>query len=172
MAQETIEVRNQGSFPIDDPTRGLEHDHRYVRQLFDRYLTTRDQQVKQHAGPAICDALTMHTSLEEAVFYPRVQDTDKALVERCIDEHHDAEQIISQLQKMEAGKPDYDDLIQQLHDAIMDHIKVEEEQLFPAVRDSGLDLHKLSLQMQAFESNLISTKARESQGTQRPEQRR
>lgn len=171
MAQETIEVRKQGSFPNDDPTRGLEHDHRYVRQLFDRYLTTRDQQVKQQAGPAICEALTMHTSLEEAVFYPRVQETDTALVERCIDEHHDAEQIISQLQEMEAGKPDYDDLIHKLHEAIMDHIKAEEEQLFPAVRDSGLDLQELSVQMQAYESNLISTRARESQGAQRPEQR-
>ena len=170
MTQDTIEARNQGSFPLDDPTLGLEQDHRYVRQLMQRYLATRDQQVKKQAGPQICNALEMHSALEETVFYPRVQEIDPGLVDRCLDEHQETDQLVSQLRALEPGDPDYDDLLQQLHDDVMEHIQAEESQLFPAIRDSSLDLHDLALQMQAFEANQISAQARSSQSTMRPDQ--
>ncbi len=169
MAQETIEARNQGSFPMDDPTKGLVHDHNYVRQLMQRYLSTRDLQVKQQAGPRICEALELHTSLEEAVFYPRVRELDNALIDRCLEDHQEADQIIKQLHSMQAGDADYDDLMQQLHDAVTEHMEVEEKQLFSAVRDSELDLNDLALQMQGYESNLVAAQARQS--ATRPEQR-
>lgn len=171
MTQSTVEARNQGSFPMDDPTQGLMHDHQFVRQLMQRYLSTRDQQVKQQAGPQICEALEMHTSMEEAVFYPRVKELDDEMIERCLDDHQEADQMIKQLRNLEPGDPDYDDLMQQLHDAVMEHIEVEEEQLFPAVRDSSLDLHELAMQMQAYESNLVAAQANQSQSGTRPEQR-
>ncbi len=170
MAQDTIEARNQGSFPLDDPTQGLEQDHRYVRQLMQRYLATRDQQVKHQAGPQICSALEMHSALEETVFYPRVQEIDAALVERCLDEHQETDQLVKQLRGLEPGDQDYDDLMQLLHDVVMEHIQAEESQLFPAVRDSSLDLRDLAVQMQAFEANLVSAQARSSQSGRRPDQ--
>ena len=40
MAQDKLQPRGQGSFSLDDPTEALMHDHNYVRQLFQRYLTT------------------------------------------------------------------------------------------------------------------------------------
>ena len=61
-------------------------------------------------------------------------------------------------------------LLQQLHDAVMAHIQEEESQLFPAVRDSSLDLRELALQMQAFEANMVSTQAMRSQSNLRPDQ--
>lgn len=170
MAQDTIEARNQGSFPLDDPTQGLEQDHRYVKQLMQRYLSTRDQQVKQQAGPEICTALELHSALEETVFYPRVQEVDTSLVDHCVDEHQEADQLVRQLRGLDAGTQDYDDLMQQLHDAVMAHIQEEESQLFPAVRDSSLDLRELALQMQAFEANMVSTQAMSSQSNLRPDQ--
>jgi hypothetical protein len=48
MAQNKIDARSQGSFPMDDPTQGLLHDHQFVRQLMQRYLSTQDQRVKQY----------------------------------------------------------------------------------------------------------------------------
>lgn len=170
MAQDTIEARNQGSFPMDDPMHGLEQDHRYVKQLMQRYLSTHDQLVKQQAGPQICTALELHSALEETVFYPRVQDVDTTLVDHCVDEHQEADQLIRQLRGLEPGTPDYDDLMQQLHDAVMAHIQEEESQLFPAVRDSSLDLLDLALQMQAFEANMVSAQAISSQSNFRPDQ--
>lgn len=159
MAQDNPSQRAQGSFSLDDPTEALMQDHHYVRQLFSRYLSTRDPLVKQQAGPQICDALQMHTTLEEAVFYPRVQDVDPALIEKCEDDHQQADELLVQLQELQPGEATYDDLMQQLHDAIIAHIEVEEQQLFPAVRNSAMDLQDLALRMQAYESNLISSQA-------------
>ena len=172
MAQDNANARTQGSFSLDDPTQALMQDHEYVRQLFQRYLSTQDELVKQQAGPQICDALQMHTSLEEAVFYPRVQDIDPALVEKCEDDHQQADELLVQLQELQPGEPAYDDLMQQLRDAIISHIEVEEQQLFPAVRNSAMDLQDLALRMQAYESNLISSQAASGKGSQsgRPNQ--
>ena len=166
MAQDNPSARTQGSFSLDDPTQALMQDHEYVRQLFQRYLSTQDELVKQQAGPQICDALQMHTSLEEAVFYPRVQDIDPALVEKCEDDHQQADELLVQLQELQPGEPAYDDLMQQLRDAIIAHIEVEEQQLFPAVRNSAMDLQDLALRMQAYEANLISSQAASGKGSQ------
>lgn len=159
MAKDSFQARGQGSFSLDDPTQALIHDHNYVRQLMQRYLSTQDEQVKQQAGPRICEALQMHTTLEEAVFYPRVQELDPALVERCQDDHQEADELLVQLQELQPGEEAYDDLMQQLHDIVTAHIELEEQQLFPAVRNAGMDLQDLALRMQAYESNLISTQA-------------
>jgi hypothetical protein len=39
---------------------------------------------------------------------------------------------------------------------------MEEEQLFPIVRDSSLNLHEMALQMQLYESNLVAAQASQS----------
>lgn len=166
MAQDKLTYRAQGSFSLDDPMQALMQDHAYVKQLFQRYLATQDGRVKQQAGPEICDALKMHTSLEEAVFYPRVKHVNPALVEKCENDHEQADTLIAKLQELQPGEPEYDALMQQLRDAIVAHIEIEEQQLFPAVRNSAMDLQDLALRMQAYESNLISTQAASSQSSQ------
>jgi len=166
MAQDNLQSRQRGSFPLDDPTQSLMHDHKYVRQLMQRYLGTQDERVRQQAGPQICEALQMHTTLEEAVFYPRVQELDPALVERCQDDHQEADELLVQLQELQPGEEAYDDLMQQLHDAVTAHMELEEQQLFPAVRNASMDLQDLALRMQAYESNLISTQAASGRGAQ------
>ena len=167
MANQTIEARQQGNFPSDDPTQGLIQDHEFVKQLMQRYLETQDVQVKAMAGPQICEALQMHTSLEEAVFYPRVQELDSALIDRCEDDHQQADELITQLQALTPGDEEYDNLMQQLQQAILSHIAVEEQQLFPMVRSSSINLQDLALQMKAYESNLVSSQAAGEQ-TRRP----
>ncbi len=166
MAQDNFQARGQGSFSLDDPTEALMQDHQYVRQLMQYYLSTDDEQVKQQAGPRICEALQMHTSLEEAVFYPRVQSLDPALVEKCEDDHQEADELLVQLQELQPGEEAYDDLMQQLHDTVTTHMELEEQQLFPAVRNAGMDLQDLALRMQAYEANLVSSQAASGGGAQ------
>lgn len=165
----TISERTQGSFALDDPTRALMHDHSYVKELFQRYLGTQDAQVKQNAGPRICDALLQHTSLEEAVFYPTAREVDAALISQCEEDHQSAEALITQLQSMQPATAEYDVLLTQLRDAIYTHVELEEQQLFPAVRNSTLDLQDLGLRMQAYEASLTARKAREGTPGQRGE---
>lgn len=170
MAENMIEARSQGSFPMDDPTQGLLHDHQFVRQLMRRFFSTQDQKVKQYAGPKICEALLQHTRLEEAVFYPAVQKLDSAMVTHCLDDHHAADELIEQLQSLSPGDTDYDGLMKQLHEVITAHIELEEQKLFPLVRQSSLNLQDLALRMQAYESSIVSTQASSSQRSARGDQ--
>ena len=170
MTENTIEARSQGNFPMDDPTQGLLHDHQFVRQLMQRYFTTQDEKVKQYAGPKICEALLQHTRLEEAVFYPAVQKLDSAMITHCLDDHHAADELIDQLQSLSPGDAAYDGLMKQLHEAINAHIELEEQQLFPLVRQSSLNLQDLALRMQAYESSIVSTQASSSQRSARGDQ--
>lgn len=163
MANEAISARQQGNFPADDPTKALMQDHEYVKQLMQRYTGTQDPQVKNMAGPQICEALQMHSSLEESVFYPRVQALDTEMIDRCQEDHQAVDELIEQLQLLQPGEEEYDNLMKQLQDAVIEHITIEEEQLFPTVRTSSINLQDLALQMQAYESNLISTQAASGQ---------
>ena len=164
-----IEARVQGSFSSDDPTKALEHDHNYVKKLMHAYLTTQNKEVKKNVGPKICEALETHTSLEESVFYPHVKELNSALIERCLEDHQQADDLIRQMKELLPGEAEYDELMQQLHDSVMEHMSVEEKQLFTEVRDSDINLYDLALQMQSYESNLVAAHARLS--TTRPEQR-
>lgn len=166
MAQDNLPARGRGSSPSDDPTQSLLHDHDYVRHLLQHYLGTQDALVRQQAGSQICDALQLHTTLEEAVFYPQVQAIDPALVEKCLDDHQVADELLVQLQELQPGEPAYDELMLQLRDSVLAHMEIEEQQLFPAVRSAGIDLQDLALRMQAYEASLISTQAASGHGAQ------
>lgn len=163
MDMEPHEQRRQQGFPSDDPLQALKADHDFVRKLFDRYLQTQDMKVKEEAGPRILQLLEMHTSLEESVFYPRVRSVDASLIDRCEDEHQQAKQMMAQLKGMNPGDQQCDQLFRQLADAIIRHVDSEEQQLFPKVQQAGLDLNAIGLEMQAFESNIVSTQARQSE---------
>lgn len=158
-----IQYRGGLGFPVDRPMEALKKDHDFVKQLFDRYLKTQDVKVKRQAGPQILHLLELHTSLEEAAFYPAVRQVDASLVDECEDEHQQAKQMIEQLKGMEPGDSQCDQMMQQLCDAVMHHVQEEEQELFPKVQQSNLDLSAIGMQMQMFESNAVAAQAKASE---------
>jgi hemerythrin superfamily protein len=157
------QYRGSPGFPIDQPMEALKKDHEIVRQLFDRYLNTRDVEVKRQAAPQIFSLLELHTSLEEATFYPAVRQVDASLVDEGEEEHHEAKRMIEQLKGMQPGDPQCDQMMQQLCDAVMHHVQEEEQKLFPEVERANLDLSAIGLQMQMFESNAVAAQAKASE---------
>ena len=166
MTNQMIEARQQGNFPSNDPTQGLIQDHEFIKKLMHRYLETRDAQVKAMAGPQICETLQMHISLEEAVFYPRVRELDMELLDCCETDHQRADELIMQLQGLTPGHEEYETLMKQLQQTILSHIALEEQQLFPKVRSSSINLQDLAVKMKAYESNLVSGQAASGQARQ------
>ena len=163
MDMDPIENRSSGGLPVDDPMQALEKDHDFVKQLFEAFLNTDDMQVRQQAGPRILKLLEMHSALEEATFNPEVHSLDEDLVDECEEQHAQADQLIRQLKSMEVSDPQYEDLLQQLCDAVLQHIDVEENQLFTAVRESNLDLEAMGLEMQAYDANMVAPQAQLSE---------
>jgi hemerythrin superfamily protein len=152
-------MRNRGEFPVDQPIQALKTDHNLVRQMFDRYFQARDADEKRDVGSHILLLLEMHTSLEEAVFYPRVHDVDPSLIDHCEQDHDQAKQLIESLKLMDEADQQTDRMYRQLADAIFRHVDIEEQQLFPKVEQANLDLSDIGREMQNFEISMIAQRS-------------
>jgi hemerythrin superfamily protein len=149
----------RGEFPVDQPMDALRTDHGFARELFDHYFQARDMQEKNALGRHILSLLEMHTSLEENVFYPRVRAADPSLVDHCEQEHEQARQMMKILHLMNDGDAQAEQMFRQLADTIFRHIANEEQQLFPIIEQSNLDLSAIGHEMQAYETRMIAAHA-------------
>jgi hemerythrin-like domain-containing protein len=136
----------------------LEADHREVADYFETYETLSDAVEKKALADKICLALKVHTQIEEEFFYPpaREETGDGDLIDEAIVEHMGAKTLIAQI---EAGAPDqplYDAKIKVLGEQVRHHVEEEENELFPEVRATDLDLVALGAKLAARKAELMS----------------
>lgn len=127
----------------------LKEDHAKVRQLFDRFERTRGESEKERLAKTICDELTVHTQLEEQLFYPAAREAieDEDLMNEAEVEHQSAKDLIDQIRASSPSDPRYDALVTVLGEYVKHHIGEEEGEMFKQVRSSELDLTQLGEQM-------------------------
>jgi len=137
----------------------LKADHRLVEELFDKFenATRRDQ--KERLAKQICTELTVHTMIEEEIFYPACQGAvEDDMLDEAIVEHDGAKVLMAQI---ENGKPDdefYDAKVKVLSEMIKHHVHEEEmrsEGLFAQAREAGLDMDELAAQMMDRKQELM-----------------
>ena len=157
------ETARPGGFPADRPFEALVRDHDMVRALADRYLNSDSQEVKKQAGKQILQALHMHSRLEESVFYPAVRCIDESLIRHFEQDHQKVDELLATLDGMALDDAHSDGLMRELIGAVTAHIQEEENDLFPRIEGSGVDMTPVGLQMQAFEANMVHTQAQLSE---------
>lgn len=163
-----MEQGTHGAFPVDRPVEALVRDHNMVRDLADRYLNSGSQEVKKQAGKQILQALHMHSRLEESVFYPAVRCIDESLVRHFEQDHQKVDDLLATLDGMALDDAHSDTLMRELIGAVTAHIREEENELFPRIEGSGVDMTPVGVQMAAFEANMVHTQAQLSdQGAMR-----
>ncbi len=129
----------------------LKADHRQVEEWFEQFEKARDDGRKQELATNICNALKVHTTIEEEIFYPAFLEAteDKDLHHEAEIEHEGAKQLIA---KIEASSPDddyFDSKVKVLSEMIKHHVKEEEQAggMFAEARKSDMDLDALGEQM-------------------------
>lgn len=135
--------------PCADALEALARRHGHVRALAEecrrvaRALDARPGM--QPLAEALCGAMHRMAALEEELLFPlaRAALEAPAPVELCALEHATARTIIRQLQQTEPGSPCYGALVMALVDCVERHAQQEEQQLFPRLRASCLDMAKL-----------------------------
>lgn len=136
----------------------LVKDHKDVKALFEQYeaLTDRSKPSKKKIADQICHALTLHAQEEEEIFYPAVRDAikDDDLMDEAVVEHASAKDLIAQIQGMDPGDELYDAKVKVLSEQIDHHVREEEDDMFPKVRKTKLDLVALGRQMSACKKQL------------------
>jgi hemerythrin superfamily protein len=133
------------------PLDTLRTEHRMIRETFDSFFGTADAGHKRDIGRHLVLLLELHASVEEGVFYPRVQQIDPVLVAQCEHDHEQARRIIEMLKPMDECDAQAEDLFRRLADAVLSHIDDEEQRLFPRIEQAGLDLGAIGHEMLVLE---------------------
>jgi hemerythrin-like domain-containing protein len=140
-----------------DAVELLKDDHEKIQDLFDDFEDTQDTDARRQICEKVHNMLTLHSRIEEDIFYPAVRAElgDDDLVDEAEEEHHVAKMVLSELENMPAGDERYAAKFTVLVESVRHHIREEESEMFPQARKSNLDLEELGEQMAALKQELI-----------------
>jgi len=131
----------------------LTEDHKNVKKMFmdfQKLMKSDDKEEEKGAlVEKICEELTIHTQIEEEIFYPAVRAAidDDDLMDEAEVEHDGAKELIAQLEKMEPGEDHYDAKVTVLGENIDHHVKEEQDEMFPKAKKAKLDLAGMGAKM-------------------------
>ena len=138
----------------------LKSDHRKVEGLFERYEKSRSKGAKAKLARDICLELSVHTTVEEEIFYPAIKATvDKEIYDEAQVEHDGAKVLIAEILKGNLEDEFYDAKVKVLSEMIKHHVKEEEQRggMFAQAKDDhDVDLVALGAVMRARKKELAA----------------
>jgi len=142
-----------------DPFQILSADHRHVEQLFSSYEKSQDTKQKAQIAEQICNELTIHTLLEEEIFYPACQEhMEKRLLDEAQVEHDGTKVLLIEVYQ---GSPDdeyFDAKVKVLSEEVKHHVQEEEKPgqgIFAMAKKAGIATAELAQQLTARKEQLI-----------------
>jgi hemerythrin superfamily protein len=139
----------------------LKADHRQVEAWFSQFSKSKNAQKKQQLATQICNALMVHTTIEEEIFYPAFMEAtgDKDMHHEAVVEHAGAKTLIAQIESMSPGDDYFDAKVTVLSEMIKHHVKEEEKPggMFAEAKKSDMDLQALGEQLRARKQELQPT---------------
>jgi hemerythrin superfamily protein len=147
-----------------DALRLLRNDHDAVKDLFEQFKSSHSDDKKAELAKKICHELTIHTQLEEEIFYPAARDAidDADIMDEALVEHGSAKELIDAIEKMSPVDELFSAKVTVLGEWVNHHIREEQTQMFPLVRKSALDLRALADEMRTRKKELTEDAADES----------
>lgn len=110
-------------------TELLIEDHREAESLIAELEGSADKETFKK----LKRALTMHTMVEEDIFYPALEEFEETsdLVDESYQEHDEVDQLLEDMSAAEIDSEEFQDLLAQLKESIEHHVEEEENELFP-----------------------------------------
>lgn len=137
----------------------LKSDHDEVKKLFKDFENASGERRKEKLAREICRELTVHSKIEEEIFYPACKGKiDEDLLKEGYVEHDAAKLMIAEIEAGEPGDDFFDAKVKVLKEEIEHHIEEEEkkmEGMFAQARKAGLDMDKLGEELAARKAELM-----------------
>ena len=120
----------------------LKQDHGNVEELFRRFETCDPTDVGElrRIRDTLIEQLAKHSQIEEQVFYPAIRaklgDENSFTVLEGLEEHHIVKATLSELEKMSPTHDRFKAKMTVLIESVRHHVKEEEEDMFPQVREA------------------------------------
>lgn len=139
----------------------LMEDHKKVKKLFKEYeklAKQEDVDGKVEIADQICEALTMHATVEEEIFYPAAREAigDEDMVNEAIVEHASAKDLIAQIQEMSGDDEMYDAKVKVLCEYTEHHVEEEEKEMFPKAKKAKMDMEALGIRIMERKEELMT----------------
>ena len=151
-AKESSSGRGQDAIAL------LKADHRQVEEWFEQFEKARDDDRKQELATRICNALKVHTTIEEEIFYPAFLDAteDTDTHHEAEIEHDSAKKLIAEIESSSPDDEYFKSKVKVLSEMIKHHVKEEEgsDGMFSEARKSDMDLDELGEQLAARKAEL------------------
>jgi hemerythrin superfamily protein len=160
-ARKSSARKSAGKRQPSDAIALLRADHQLVQGLFDQFEKTRSDDRKGKLAQQICQELTVHAQIEEEIFYPAAREVlrDEDLLDEATVEHQGAKDLIAQIESSSPGADLFDAKVTVLGEYVKHHVKEEQNELFPKVRKTRLDLKAMGEQLQARKMELMGGSA-------------
>lgn len=155
----------------------LKQDHRTVEALFDEFEQA-DESEQSDIATRICHMLTVHAQIEEEFLYPQAkealgEDEEEAeLVYEAEIEHGAAKELIGKIEASTPEDPHFKPLVLVLSEYVKHHVKEEEKELFPNLKDTELDLKELGSQLSQRKLELMEQMGIEAEEPPAPQRKR
>lgn len=109
----------------------LKQQHREVDVLFERAARAKPGEKIGLLGQ-LAEKLTLHARIEEQHFYPFARSKGiQDMVDHSLQEHAEAKRLIANLLQSKRNDPKLDSALARLQQSVQQHVKEEEEKLFP-----------------------------------------
>ena len=135
----------------EDAITLLKNDHREVEELFEQFEKAKGDGRKEKLALQICKELTIHTMLEEEIFYPACEGkVEEDLLKESFVEHDAAKVLIAEIEAGEPSDDFFDSKVKVLKEEIEHHVEEEERPktgLFAQAREADLDMKALGDQL-------------------------
>jgi hemerythrin superfamily protein len=157
----------------------LKTDHATVKKLFEQEekLKKRDSEKQAGTFSQIKDALEVHATIEEEIFYPAVKKARsehvKDEVREGYEEHKQIKTLLAEIASIRSADETYDMKMKVLKEDVEHHVKDEEGEMFPDAKKflGESRLVELGTELQArkqqLEDDLVSKPASGNQSTAR-----
>ena len=131
----------------------LKQDHRTVEELFEKFEKASGDGRKQKLAEEICLELSVHSQIEEEIFYPACDGkVDEELLKESFVEHDGAKVLIAEIiGGSGSGDEFYDAKVKVLQEQIEHHVEEEEKRvdgLFSQARKAGIDMEALGARLE------------------------
>lgn len=152
--------KKTASKPLE-ATAMLRADHKRVSGLFEDFEKARSSKKKKALVAKICTELTVHTQLEDEIFYPAFKKAlkDHELVPEAHVEHTSVKNLIAQVEGVEPDGEMFDARVKVMGEFVKHHVKEEQTQMFPKAKKSKMDLLKLGQKMHKRKQELMAKRA-------------
>ena len=106
----------------------IRFDHSHVLLTSHQYVASKKPAVKKALAETMCDALEIHATLEEEIFYPAMRQASLGgdTLGKSVPEHLEMKHLIAKLRASDPATAQYDQLVNELMRDVIHHVADEE----------------------------------------------